>query len=663
MAHDININESLMLTFSVSAIEQRMSIPQIRAVMYDELIKVVSEEEIAGVNVRGNPPKLVEVLCETRHAKEELKLKGITIGESQIFFDEPGYGAIRITVLNAPLDMPCETLTDYLKRYGSLNDFKHQKYFHTVNGQRKRTDWRTGIRSAMIKLHNPRIPVPPSVKIKSNDNQSHEIVFFHDGQDEMLCRFCHFHVPKEGHECDRAPQKKCFNCDSKEHFKKDCPYGIICKRCRKPGHMARECPGDFPALPGSTSTPIREVAQGPTPSTSGTSQVEHAEGNEISSLQVKQPTLEQNEDNATDNAFKSGKEQPTQEQFHGEDEDPEAKRKDEAKDADDEEGWQVVRTPRYVKKKRNITPESTEASKKKQRNRTLPLEEESNQQVTVSKKDDKSKNKSSTKFSFSNLFSRKTSANQANEDAIIENVELGSEGDVTTRTCGDMTDSEDSISIQSDCLDMHNHEVTVHFVGGSNTTKLNMEGDKDLKVNLKNISAGGLRIRGVRERLESELNQEEREAMELLVVNAGTNNMEESGGNDVKRIADSFAVEMEKVNEMCPNTAIIISAVLPMKGEDKQLVNLEIMNLNHELRQLCTPGKGWFFKDHTFVYDENNQVKFSLFRDVVHLYPAKVKLLSDSLLDAVKMVYFNAKLTETDTRRPSREEMASFFSY
>ena len=132
MAQDININENLMLTFSVSAIDRRMSIPEIRAVMYDELTKLVREEDIAGVNIRGNPPRLVEVMCETRDAKEELKLRGITIGESQIFFDEPGYGAVRITVHNAPLDMPSSMLTDYLTRYGTLNDFKHQKYFHNT---------------------------------------------------------------------------------------------------------------------------------------------------------------------------------------------------------------------------------------------------------------------------------------------------------------------------------------------------------------------------------------------------------------------------------------------------------------------------------------------------------------------------------------------------
>ena len=687
MAQDININENLMLTFSVSAIDRRMSIPEIRAVMYDELTKLVREEDIAGVNIRGNPPRLVEVMCETRDAKEELKLRGITIGESQIFFDEPGYGAVRITVHNAPLDMPSSMLTDYLTRYGTLNDFKHQKYFHnTASGQRKRTDWRTGIRSAMIKLHNPRNPVPPSVKIKSNDNQTHEIVFYHDGQDQMLCRFCHVHVPKDSHECERAPQKKCFNCDSKDHFRKDCPFGIICKRCRQPGHMARDCPGEFPPLPTSASTPISHagIRQGENggastqgtvqrdyaePSTSGTVHGEHAETSRsgiIPSLQGNHPTLQQNtgsennkEDQANNHALSPIREQSTQ--GKEQDENPTETGSDEARTTEDdlndavEEGWHVVENK--ASKKRNITPEAA-ACNKKQRNSTLPLEEGTNQAVS---KNEKGKNKSS-KFSFRNMFSKKPNNNQVPDETTVEKVGT-EEGNETTGTTGDLTGSDDSVSIQSDCLDMHNHEVKVHFVGGSNTVKLNMEGDEDLKVHLKNLSQGGLRIKGVRERIETELNKEERDAMELLVVHVGTNNLDENGGNNVKKIAESFATEMEKVSEMCPNTAIIFSAVLPLKGEDKHLANIEIMNLNHEVRQLCTQGKGWFFQDHSFAYDENNQVKVSLFRDVKHLYSSKVKLLSDSLLDAVKMVYFNAKLTETDARRPSKEKMASFFSY
>ena len=85
----------------------------------------------------------------------------------------------------------------------------------------------------------------------------------------MKCCWCKEIVPKDDHNCDRAPSPKCFNCGSKEHFKAECGQGKPCYKCGSADHIAHDCPGQdarqTPAPPVTTEDSVSEPVTHSTP--------------------------------------------------------------------------------------------------------------------------------------------------------------------------------------------------------------------------------------------------------------------------------------------------------------------------------------------------------------------------------------------------------------
>ena len=239
MAQDINLNPHFMLEFSLSVIEKRLNRDATLELMYEELQKVVSAEDILGVSVVPfHSPRKVVIQCENQRAMDDLLIQGIQIEGNKIELSQPGYGAVRVTIHNAPLEMANAYLKDYLAEYGVVSGFRNNHYFHKPSGTR--TDWKTGSRFAFVKLHNFENTIPPSDLITYDENKKAKILVYHEGQKEIYCRFCQENVPVD-HSCEKKTKTFCFNCKSPDHMIRQCPLGKLCNICKKPGHLARNC--------------------------------------------------------------------------------------------------------------------------------------------------------------------------------------------------------------------------------------------------------------------------------------------------------------------------------------------------------------------------------------------------------------------------------------
>ena len=266
MAQDTNLNPTLLLEFSLSVLEKRFDRDSMREILYDQLQTVVSVDDILGVSVVPfHSPRKVIIQCENQDAMDELLLKGLCIEGNTVELSQPGYGAVRVTMHNAPLEMSNAFLKDYLELYGTVTGFGDSHYFHKPTGTR--TDWRTGSRFAFVKLHDMQRTIPPSDEIAYDINKKAKVLIYHDGQLEIHCRFCQSNVP-HGHKCDKTTTRRCFNCNETDHVASKCPLGKVCHKCKKPGHISRNCrqtapvqyqynAQDYPAIDDNQKTPMR----------------------------------------------------------------------------------------------------------------------------------------------------------------------------------------------------------------------------------------------------------------------------------------------------------------------------------------------------------------------------------------------------------------------
>lgn len=226
----------LTLQFDIKELETRVDIKELTEVIYGDIIKKVDEKDVLGVQVYPKKwPRKVQVLCAHVPAKECLMIQGLNIYGRHIELHEPGQGIVKVSMEDAPLDMANEVLKSWLSQFGNVVDFRNEHL--TVNG--RRTSWRTGTRHAyMINITES---VPPVAKFKHNDNEI-AVNVWHYGQTHMRCWWCH-DVVEKGHECDKKPVRKCFNCGSSDHMKSNCSIGKACYKCGGLDHISRDCNG------------------------------------------------------------------------------------------------------------------------------------------------------------------------------------------------------------------------------------------------------------------------------------------------------------------------------------------------------------------------------------------------------------------------------------
>ena len=190
------------------------------------------------------------IKCVDVTTKQKLLCDGIRIGDRKFDFLDGGSGSMRISVDDAPLDMPHSVISDALSRYGSVSGYRDQSFYV---GE-ERTDWFSGTRVFFMK--QVKETIPPTMDIVFN-GFTEKISIRYDGQSLYECRFCNQHVERGSHSCDKKPVKRCFNCDSPDHMNFQCKKAKLCRKCSSPNHLARDCKSNEAALRQKPRTNVR----------------------------------------------------------------------------------------------------------------------------------------------------------------------------------------------------------------------------------------------------------------------------------------------------------------------------------------------------------------------------------------------------------------------
>ena len=225
----------LICQFSLAGISVDETLPsRIR----DGLCNTIEKEKICAVQLKPRKwARTAVIKCVDTESKNKLLTEGIRIGDKKIDFLDGGSGSLRISVDDAPLNMPSSIISDLLKQYGDVTASRDQAFY--VGDER--TEWSSGTRLFFLK--RVRGAIPPTMDIEF-DGFTEKICIRYDGQTLYECRFCKQHVERGSHTCDQKPVKRCFNCQATDHLNFQCKKGKLCHKCSSPGHIARDCKSD-----------------------------------------------------------------------------------------------------------------------------------------------------------------------------------------------------------------------------------------------------------------------------------------------------------------------------------------------------------------------------------------------------------------------------------
>ena len=475
------------LEFQISDLGQRVEVSDLIENMYQDIVQKVDEKDIVGIQVIPQRwPRKVQLFCAHQAAKECLMIRGLDIYGRHIELNEIGQGVMKVVIQDAPLDMPNDILKDWIGQFGCVTEFRNEHL--TVRG--RKTFWRTGNRIAFVKALKQ--PIPPAAKITCG-NREVAVSVWHYGQTHMRCWFCHENVPK-GHECDKAPRKRCYDCGSDSHTKANCTQGKSCFKCGSKTHIARDC---RPQIESKTEFP--DLITAPLDTSAGS-------GGDVNGTGT------------------GGEEQ---------------KKEEEAKD--------------------------------------------------------------------------------------------------------------DSILIDEEGEDIHNHQLDVLLIGGSNCRDMVLEGDDQLTLNPTSLIQGGLKITEAVEKLE-ELNEEKKQSVEAVVIHVGACDFPVMEDRDVDRNYMYYVEAVTTIVKACPKANIIMSSVLPRAGENKATMNSHIRSFNRKIEKHAEEETHLHFCDNTVHFEAEEGVINSLYTDAetfgIHVTPDGKKRLSSSITTVVKEIFFRGKLEE-----------------
>ena len=586
----------------------------------------------------------------------------------------------------------------WLSQYGEVVAFRNEHYRSKKTG--KRTKWKVGARVGMIKLHSFNRTVPPRTTMIF-DNRRVEVSIYHYGQSEGHCRTCRKIMPKE-HDCNKQDKRRrCFNCQSEDHMKRDCPKGKTCHHCKKIGHFAKDCPdnnrtfsaADFPGVEQqnqqkvngaeATSGQKRNASQIQSPEQNVTSETTHVSTNADIHADNEGFTFDRNQRKRLRRALRRDPKHASTPVSS-----PKTSQQDEIELLSTE--TRTSPTNKKLSKTKlslsklwkqwtggatgGATGGETEPDK------TNHMKSKEPETTGEQEKGEKTIIHSSTTGINKEKVNGKQEITESSEDTVqIDTIDLtadeghihpnGVDGDIepqeaSTTSTPDSLDKDElntgNVSEQCNDDDIHNHEIDLYSIGASNFTGLTVKGDADLRIAHKNHSVGGLSIFEVPERVDN-IPPEERENIKLLVTNVGSVDFEEEGDNDAQQIYDDYAEMLAKVNYLCPYAKIIVSSIIPRRGDDMhRKVNKDILDVNTMLFENCKDSESFHFCDNSeVVFDEFHQIKNSLYKDEIHLNPEGRRDLAKSVFRKAKEIYFQHKMcpecAEDSSSSPGRE--------
>lgn len=159
-------NPDHILEFQIADLDQRPDRGELLEKVFEEVGKQVDNVDIKGFDlVPHRWPEKVVIYCANKQAKECLLIRGIGIYGKYVEFNEPGHGAVTVTIHDAPLNMPNVILKEWLEQFGIVSEFRNDHYKY----KGRRTTWRVGARVARVK--SLKQSVPPSAKLKFGEQQ------------------------------------------------------------------------------------------------------------------------------------------------------------------------------------------------------------------------------------------------------------------------------------------------------------------------------------------------------------------------------------------------------------------------------------------------------------------------------------------------------------
>ena len=213
---------------------------------------------------------------------------------------------------------------------------------------------------------------------------------------------------------------------------------------------------------------------------------------------------------------------------------------------------------------------------------------------------------------------------------------------------------EDSVLIDDDSGNIHDHKLNVVLIGGSNCRHMLLESDDQLQIETTSLIEGGLKIKNAAEKLE-ELNAEQKKDIGTVVIHVGACDFPAKDDNVVDTHYREYVELMNGVVTAVPHANILVSSVLPRAGagKEKEKMNMQIEAFNAMVENLAFNSmiENVNFCDNSVHFKSEQGVIPALYGDVetfgLHINNEGKKRLAASIVDKMKEIYFSQKLVES----------------
>jgi len=217
------------------------------------LNRLKHEEVVSAINEKVNTNieciktiQITEKKCiitvSDESTKQDLVLSGLSLQGRHVSIHDVDKIFTNVTIKDAPFEMSDSVLISQLMQFGEI------VHGSLVRGKVKNTIIENGTR--YVKILNCVPIIQPTITI----GRFHIRLFADNNR--TACKYCsetnhpYFKCPKKSTiSTDQVTTyssvvktKPCFNCKSKDHERKHCPFDIVCHSCMKEGHTQSECP-------------------------------------------------------------------------------------------------------------------------------------------------------------------------------------------------------------------------------------------------------------------------------------------------------------------------------------------------------------------------------------------------------------------------------------
>ena len=194
--------------------------------VYETITQEYIEDAIEGVQVYpANWPRRVRLMVKDASVKTKLLTDGIDVFGQHVDLEDDALGpSLRITVIDAPIEMPFEKIVSALQSFGKVVDVQDQY----LNIQGRQTGWRTGIKVVTMNSIHKRIP--DKLMVTDTFGRQSTVLLMTDRQ--------HYQW-KDPHV---VKMRSCNRCGSSNHQQQDCTsQDKLCYKCGSSSHLQYQC--------------------------------------------------------------------------------------------------------------------------------------------------------------------------------------------------------------------------------------------------------------------------------------------------------------------------------------------------------------------------------------------------------------------------------------